>query len=164
LNTPDRTRPRPVILDCNVWIGIILGYEKRLDKKIIDDHYPVIVTSYGIAEIMRVLKRLAIVQGIAFRELETRAWKFFNLPSIQQEFSTDVSESILLAVKQAPEYRVIAKLLSVEVKDAPYVVSAFQMNARIITVDERSFLSRKNAIKQQLDIEVIGLREFLSEE
>ncbi len=153
----------PVILDCNVWIGIILGFEKRLDKRLFDDKYPVIVTSYGIAEIMRVLKRLSIVQGISFRELETRAWKLFNLPNIQQEFSTDVSESILFAVKQAPEYRVIAKLLSMEIKDVPYVVSAFQMKARILTSDKRSFLSRKDAIKQQLDIEVIGLQEFLSE-
>lgn len=157
------SKPMLAILDCNTWMAIILGQEPRLATKIIKEGHPVRVTSYGIAEIIRVLKRLAPVNGVPFQDLERRAWNLFGLPTITKEFTTAVSDSILQSVKRAPEYRVIAKLLSMEVKDVPYVVSAFTTKAIIVTLDERSFLSRAKLIKQHLGVDVIGLRAFLGD-
>jgi predicted nucleic acid-binding protein len=154
---------KPVLLDCNAWIQLYLSEDPKLSAVIFDDQYPIIVTSYCVAEILRVLKRVSISEGIDLHETESLLWECLYHPNVQKEFTTEISESILKEVRRAPEYHVIAKLLDLEVKDVPYIVSAFHLKAKLVTNDERSLLNRRDLIKKELDVEIASIQEFLAE-
>ncbi len=114
-------------------------------------------------EILRVLKRLALKINVNYTELEARFWDLCNAKTIRKEFEFPISESLIIEVRHSSEFRMIAKLLRMEVKDMPYLVAAFQFGAFIVTRDIKSILSRRAEIKRHLNIEIKSLEEFLEE-
>ena len=74
-----------------------------------------------------------------------------------------VSASLIGEVQRKPEFRLIAKLLGLEVKDVPYVVTAFQFDAILVTADVRSILNKRGTMKQVLGLVIMSLGEFLKE-
>lgn len=151
----------PAILDCNVWIQLLLGKNILLQQKIMIQQYPIIITSYGIVEILRVLKRFASQWNKNYINLEQKFWEICNLESIQKEFQAPISESLLKEVKRTPEYRLIADILNLEVKDVPYIVNTYQFKAILVTSDERSLISKRQDLYKRLGIIIKSLPEFL---
>lgn len=123
--------------------------------------YPIIITSYGIVEILRVLKRFASQWNKNYINLEQKFWEICNLESIQKEFQAPISESLLKEVKRTPEYRLIADILNLEVKDVPYIVNTYQFKAILVTSDERSLISKRQDLYKRLGIIIKSLPEFL---
>jgi len=149
------------ILDCNIWIQLLLGKNNLLQQKIIIQKYPLIITSYGIVEILRVLKRFASQWKKNYFDLEEKFWDILNLESIQKEFQAPISESLLNEIKRAPEYRLIAEALNLEIKDVPYIVTAYQFKAILVTTDDRTIISKRQDLNKRLGIIIKSLNEFL---
>jgi len=152
----------PAIIDCNVWIDLLSGND-ALEKKIVEEGYPIIITSYGVVEVLRALGHIARKLKIPPGNLESKFWSFCILPSIDKQFKVPFTTSLIDEVKNTPEFRVIAKLLDMEVKDTPYIVAAFQHGACLVTQDKRSILVKKEEIKQKLGVRALTDVEFLSE-
>lgn len=153
---------KEIILDCNVWITDFLKKESDLHKKIRDDNYVVIITSYMAVEILRVLKRVATHLSVTYSELENLFWKVCSLSYIIPNFEQPFTESLITEVKRLPEFQIIAKLLNLETKDVPYIVAAYQYKAILVTNDIRSLVNKGQKIKNHLGIDVISLTEFLT--
>jgi predicted nucleic acid-binding protein len=154
---------KPAVLDCNVWLCLLSAKDARLQDKVVEQGYPVIITSYGVVEVLRALKRLSKDIAGGYATLEEDFWELCNSATIRREFASVISESLIGEVGRKPEFRLIAKLLGLETKDVPYVVSAFQFDAIFVTTDARSILDKRGTIKQFLGLEIIGLEEFLKE-
>ena len=151
----------PAILDCNVWIQVLLNNSVILQEKIIRCQYPIIITSYGVVEILRVLKRFSSRYGKQYAELERDFWDICNLDSLQKEFQAPISEKLVEEIKRAPEYRLISDALSIEIKDAPYVVAAYQFKSLLVTKDARTLISKRDELKKRLGLRILTLEEFM---
>ena len=154
---------KPAVLDCNAWLYLLSAKDTRLKEKIFERGYPVIITSYGVVEILRALKRLSKDIAAGYASLEEDFWDVCNLTTIQKEFTSVISASLIGEVQRKPEFRLIAKLLGLEVKDVPYVVTAFQFDAILVTADVRSILNKRGTMKQVLGLVIMSLGEFLKE-
>jgi predicted nucleic acid-binding protein len=155
-------REDPIILDCNVWLSLLMTEDKRLDQQTIHGNTPIIITSYGAVEILRALRRITRRLRISITDIESRFWTCCFFPIIRKEFSFPLSDSIISDIKRAPEYCIIAQLLGIEIKDTPYIIAAYQFKAVLITMDGRSLISKREHIQKQLGVKIIGLNEFLS--
>ena len=153
---------KSVIFDCNVWITDFLKKESELRNKITNNKYQVILTSYMVVEILRVLKRLSIRLSISYTELETRFWEICSLNYIKIDFKEPFTESLISEVRRIPEFRIIAKILDLEVKDVPYLVAAFQHTAILVSNDLRSLIDKRNLIEKNLGIKIRTTTEFLA--
>jgi predicted nucleic acid-binding protein len=156
-------KPKAAVFDCNVWLYLLSAKDARLNQKIGKDGYPVVITSYGVVEILRALKRLSKNVGAGYASLEEDFWDLCNSTTVQKEFNSVISGSLIGEVHRNAEFRLIAKLLGLEVKDVPYVVAAFQFDAMLVTKDERSIISKQDIIKRLLDLDVVSLNDFLKE-
>ncbi len=161
----DESRSPPIlILDCNLWIRILLEKNSPLRSYLTKNEFPIVLTSYMVVEILRVLKRLAIRSSTSYTEIEAKFWDFCASSFIQKDFQQPFSETLIADVKKAPEYRIIAKLLGVEAKDVPYLVAAFQHKAILISDDVRSLISKSESLKKKLGITLLTsdavIREF----
>lgn len=134
-----------------------------MNRKIGEDGYPIIITSYGIVEILRALKRLSKKVATGYASLEKDFWDVCNSATVQKEFTSVISDALIDEVQRNAEFRLIAKLLGLEIKDVPYVVAAFQYDAILVTKDARSILNKSTMMKQVLEIDVLGLEDFLKE-
>jgi hypothetical protein len=134
-----------------------------MTAKIGDHGYPVIITSYGVVEVLRALKRLSKDIAGGYASLEEDFWEFCNSGTIRKEFTSIISGSLIGEIRRNPEFLLIAKLLGLEVKDVPYVVAAFQFDAILVTTDVRSILNKNGTIKQLLGLEIMSLEDFLKE-
>ena len=151
-----------VIFDCNVWITDFFKKESGLRNKITDSKYQVILTSYMVVEILRVLKRLPTRISISYTDLETRFWEICSLNYIKTDFKEPFSESLISEVRRIPEFRIIAKIMDLEVKDVPYLVAAFQHTAILVSNDLRSLVDKRNLIENHLGIKIRTTQEFLA--
>ncbi|MFX1512114.1 MAG: hypothetical protein ACFFCQ_05975, partial [Promethearchaeota archaeon] len=50
---------KSIVLDCNLWIKIVSEKDSDFTKHVLTGNYLVILTSYMVVEILRVLKRLS---------------------------------------------------------------------------------------------------------
>jgi hypothetical protein len=60
-----------------------------------------------------------------------------------------------------PEYRIISRLLDLEVKDVPYLVAAFQHKAILVSENIRSLVSKRQGIQTALNIDIKTSEELL---
>jgi predicted nucleic acid-binding protein len=151
-----------VIFDCNVWITDFFKKESELRNKITNNKYQVILTSYMVVEILRVLRRLSTRLSISYTDLETRFWEICSLTYIKTDFKEPFSESLISEVRRIPEFRIIAKILDLEVKDVPYLVAAFQHTAILVSNDLRSLVDKRNLIENNLRVKIRTTTEFLA--
>jgi predicted nucleic acid-binding protein len=149
-----------VIFDCNVWLDFLSGNED-LEKKVVDEGWPVLVSSYVAVEVIRALHHVAKALKTKFSVLESNFWYFSMLPTIIKDFKMPFTTGLIDEIKNMPEFRVIAKLLDLETKDIPYIVEAYQHEACIVTRDNRSLLTKKEEIKSKLGVILISEEEFL---
>lgn len=162
MEKPKKSEIQSVIFDCNVWITDFFKKESGLRNKITNNKYQVILTSYMVVEILRVLKRLSPRLSISYTELETRFWEICSLNYIQTDFKEPFSESLISEVRRIPEFRIIAKIMDLEVKDVPYLVTAFQHTAILVSNDLRSLVDKRNLIENHLGIKIRTTKEFLA--
>ncbi len=151
-----------VIFDCNVWITDFFKKKSKLRIKITKKNYQVILTSYMVVEILRVLKRLSVRLSISYTDLEKRFWEICSLNYIKTDFKEPFTESLISEVRRIPEFRIIAKILDLEVKDVPYLVAAFQHSAILVSNDLRSLVNKRNLIENNLGIKIRTATEFLA--
>ncbi len=148
----ESSSPPMIILDCNLWIKLLLEKMSPLRLCLIRYEFPIVLTSYMVVEILRVLKRLAVRSSTSYAEIEAKFWDFCSQSFIQKDFQQPFTETLISDVKKAPEYRIIAKLLGIEAKDVPYLVAAFQHNVILISDDVRSLISKSENLKQKLGV------------
>lgn len=122
--------------------------------------YQVILTSYMVVEIFRVLKRLSVRLSISFSDLESLFWHICSFEFIKLDFQQPLTEALVAEVKRVPEFRIIAKLLDLEVKDIPYLVAAFQHNALLISKDLRSLIIKRTFINKTLGVKLLTPSKF----
>ena len=115
-----------------------------------------------VVELLRVLKRLSGRLSTPYTELENQFWEICSLNYIKTDFKEPFSESLISEVRRIPEFRIIAKILDLEVKDVPYLVAAFQHTAILVSNDLRSLVDKRNLIEQNLGIMIRTPTEFLA--
>ena len=157
-----KSEMQSVIFDCNVWITDFFKKKSELRNKITHSKHQVILTSYMVVEILRVLKRLSTRLSLSYNELETHFWEICTYDYIQTEFKEPFTESLISEVRRIPEFRIIARILDLEVKDVPYLVAAFQHNAILVSNDLRSLVEKRNLIKKRLGIKIQTTAEFMA--
>ncbi|MHA2364238.1 MAG: hypothetical protein ACXAC7_09795 [Candidatus Hodarchaeales archaeon] len=150
-----------IILDCNLWIRLITESTNKFRKKLLSGNYEIIITSYMVVEILRVLKRLSSRLKTSYNDLESLFWDFCNHSKVKMDFQQPFSDSLISEIKNVPEIKMLAKLIDLEQKDVPYIVCAFQNKAIFFTDDKRSLLDKRDYIKNQLGIEIKSIREFM---
>ena len=152
------------VLDCNVWIEILTNPNDKLRNVLFnkDSEYQIILSSYMIVEILKVLKRLASKFNISSNELERLFWDFTRKKNIQLNFDNTLSDALINEVKNRSEILVLAKVLDLEPKDVPYIIVAFTNKSIVITHDERSIINKRNLIKEKLEIEILTISEFIA--
>ncbi len=117
-----------------------------------------------VVEVFRVFKRLSRRISIPYTELESLFWDFCAHENISMKFEHPFADSLITETKRLPEYQIIARLLDLESKDVPYLVTAFQYKATIISDNLRSLVNRRELIKQYLDVDMRSSTEFLAKE
>ena len=155
---------KQIVLDCNVWIEILTDPNDKLRNVLFnkDSEYQIILSSYMIVEILKVLKRLASKFNISSNELERLFWDFTRKKNIQLNFDNTLSDALINEVKNRSEILVLAKVLDLEPKDVPYIIVAFNNKSIVITQDERSIINKRNFIKEKLEIEILTISEFIA--
>ncbi len=126
----------------------------------------IILTSYNVVEILRVLKRISKKTKVSYKTLENSAWNMWNFSCIHQMFDKPLSETLIRDIKNLPEYQIIAKAFELEPKNVPYIVASFQYHACLVTTDLRSLISQSQILHERLDINVItwsALLEWISQ-
>ena len=157
-----KSEMQSVIFDCNVWITDFFKKKSELRNKITHSKHQVILTSYMVVEILRVLKRLSPRLSISYTELETRFWEICSLSYIKTDFKEPFTESLISEVRRIPEFRIIAKILDLEIKDVPYLVAAFQHTAILVSNNLRSLIIKRNLIEKSLGSKIRTAVEFLA--
>ena len=158
----ERSETQAVIFDCNVWITDFFKKKSELRNKITHNKFQVILTSYMVVELLRVLKRLSVRLSISYTELETQFWEICSLDYIKIDFKEPFTEALISEVRRIPEFRIIAKLLHLEVKDVPYLVAAFQHTGILVSNDLRSLVDKRTLIEKNLGIKIRTITEFLA--
>lgn len=154
--------PQSVIFDCNVWITDFFTKESNLRNKIVNNKYEVILTSYMVVEILRVFKRLSSRLSLSYTDLETRFGEVCSLDYIKPDFKEPFTDSLISEMRRLPEFRIIAKILDLEVKDVPYLVAAFQHSAVLVSNDLRSLVDKRKLIEKTLGVKIQTPAEFIA--
>lgn len=157
-----KNKTQSVIFDCNVWITEFFKKKSELRNKMTSNKYRVILTSYMVVEILRVLKRTSNRLSIPYTDLESRFWEICSLSYIKTDFKEPFTESLISEVRRIPEFKIIAKILDLEVKDVPYLVAAFQHTAILVSNDLRSLVEKRNVIERILGIKIRTPTEFFA--
>ena len=153
--------PNFIVLDSNVWISLITVPKNPLWVKIKSENYQIILTSYMICEILRVLRRITARINISIDTLNSAFWDLVNSPFIHQEFDIPLSEDVIKKMKDHAGVTMIAQIFQLEPKDVPYLVAAYQFKAIFITRDIRSIIEKRELIDQKLNIKIFTENEFL---
>ncbi|MFW9916194.1 MAG: hypothetical protein ACFFGZ_11360 [Candidatus Thorarchaeota archaeon] len=161
MSRPAHNQQHRVVLDCNLWIKLHTKRDWDLAGRILQGDYQIILTSYMVVEILRALKRLARKLSIAYPELESLFWDFCSHPSILMAFEQPFGESLIAETIRLPEYRIIGRLLDLEVKDVPYLVAAFQHKAILVSENIRSLVAKRQGIQTALNIDIKTSEELL---
>ena len=158
------SKAKTLILDANIWVYGILGTLKEATDiilKCIKGEYKILVNSYIVAEVTRVLKRIAIRIHRDPLELEKLFWKILNSNNVIKEFYHPITEDLIETMKKTSEIQMISKILEIEPKDVPYLVLAFKHKVPIITTDERSLAKKSEKIRKLTKIEIFTIKELI---
>lgn len=155
-----------IVLDSCIWIHAFLRTDEKcvtlIDKVLSGDLKPVVSPYIAIEVIENVLGEGKRKQYDLDR-LQTAVWSIFREPFVKPTFTPlDFEMMVLEEVRSRPEYCALAAALSIEPKDAPIVVLAYQYAIPLATMDERSLLSVKEKISQLIGIDMISVDEALS--
>ena len=151
-----------VILDTCVWVNGLLQVDPhaaRIIKAIVNQKLEAVISSYGVAEVFTVFRRLAQELKVPVTVLERDIWAIWNQPNVIKEFSTDITKALLSEVRGQKEIELLAKVLELEPKDVPFIVLAYKHKKPLITMDERSLWT-----KRQINEKKTGVRIYLSKE
>ena len=163
MNQDSKGNLKTFIFDCNIWIEVITDTESKLTDIVFNNNVNIVLTSYMIVEILRVLKRLSIRLKILFSETEMLFWSFSRHTNISFVFNAPISDSLINEVKNSSEIQIIAKVLKLEPKDVPYIIGAHQYNATIVTEDIRSLYAEKKQIQEKIGIKIIRKSDFIND-
>ena len=154
---------KTIVFDANMWIHGLLGTEPTA-RLLLDlcarGILRVVVDSYCIAEVLRALTQLAIKKRMNPRSMHRNLWRILNADNIIKDFREPLSISLLNYVIRRDEICLIARILDLEPKDVPYLLTAFRHSATIITTDDRSLYARRKPIKERLNIEIISTKDI----
>jgi len=153
-----------IILDANVWIKGILSIDSTARNIInvsLKGRLKIVVNSYIVAEVIRVLKRIAIRIGVNPLKLERDFWILINSDNVIRDFSLPISENLLEFLRNKDEILLIARALDLEPKDVPYIVLAFKYKSSVITEDKRSIYKKRKELEKRLKIKIFSSNEFL---
>ncbi len=154
------------ILDANVWVrGLLLLSDpcREIIESVVKGKIRVVVNSYCVAEVTRIFKRVSFRYGLNPLKLEKKLWTVLNVENVIKDFREPLSEDLLMELRRAPEHLVISRLLKIEPKDSPYIVSAYKHKAKLVTTDIKSLLGRRNEIKEKIGVEAVSVKETLKE-
>ncbi|MHA1617351.1 MAG: PIN domain-containing protein [Candidatus Njordarchaeales archaeon] len=157
------SRSRIIVLDANIWIKGLFGISKearQIIKDCLNRKLRIVVNSYIVAEVVRVLKRIAMRSKLNPLKLERNFWIIINSESVIKDFITPVSEDLIEFLKNKDEILLISKIFNLEPKDVPYIVLAFKFKAPIITEDKRSIYIKRREIEERIGIRILTLKEF----
>jgi len=159
----DFLKNRILVFDANIWIHGLLGTEsisKLLLDLCVEGIIRVVVDSYCVAEVLRALFRLAEKKRLDPNTLQRNFWRILNADNVIKDFGLSISRSLIGYVIRKDEIRLIARILGLESKDVPYLLTAFKHSAIIITTDDRSLYAQKELIKKKLNIEIMSTRDL----
>lgn len=154
---------KQVILDTCIWINGLLRvnqYAERIIKAIINQKIVVIVSSYGVAEVINVFRRLAREVNVPAIVLERDIWAIWNQPNVIKDFSDDIGKALLYEVRRQKEIELLTKILKIEPKDVPFIVLAYNHKAPLITADERSLWVKREKIKKMTGVNILLSQEW----
>ncbi len=154
---------KELVLDCNVWIEILTDSTSKLQKILFfnESEYRIILSSYMIVEILKVVKRISGNFNLSLKELKGLFWDFTQKKNVIVNFDSQISDALVNEVKNKTEIILLAKLLDLEPKDVPYILVAYNYKADLITEDGRSLIDKRNLIKQKLDLNLLSISEFI---
>ena len=151
------------ILDTSVWISGLLRLDPpatQILTALVNQSIEVIISSYGVVEVLTVFRRLAHELRVSAVILERDIWAIWNQPNVIKEFSTDITAALLSEVRQQREIRLLAKILALEPKDIPFIVLAYSHKLPLITNDERSLWTKRAKIETSTGVRVILSKEW----
>lgn len=154
---------RRVILDTCVWVNGLLGVDPhaaRIIKAITNQKLEVVISSYGVAELFNVFRRLARELKVPATVLERDIWAIWNQPNVIKDFSTDITKTLLYEVRRRKEIELLAKILELEPKDVPFVVLAYNHRIPLITIDERSLWVKRQNIKKMTGVRILLSKDW----
>lgn len=152
-----------LVLDANIWIKGMFNFNQKANwiiKSCLSGKFKIVINSYVVAEITRVLKRVAIRLKINPLDIEKEFWIIINSNNIIKDFVNPISESLIDLLKSRDEIMLISKTFGLEPKDVPYLVLAFKFKATIVTEDIRSVYAKRKEIFEKLEVKVVSLNEL----
>ncbi|MHA1710240.1 MAG: PIN domain-containing protein [Candidatus Baldrarchaeia archaeon] len=158
------SKAKTLVLDANVWIYGLLGTSRDamdLISRCLKGECKVVVNSYVVAEVTRVLKRVAIEIRRDPLELERSFWRILNSDNVVKDFIHPITDDLINMMRRRPEILMIAQILEIEPKDVPYLILAFKCDVPVVTTDERSLARKRKRIKELIGVEVLTLKEIV---
>ena len=156
---------RRAILDTCVWVNGFLQVDPRaakLIKAIVNQKLEIVISSYGVAEVFTVFRRLSRELKVSVTVLERDIWAIWNQPNVIKEFSTDMTKALLFEVRWQKEIELLAKILELEPKDVPFIVLAYKHKIPLITMDERSLWIKRQEIEKKTGVTIILSKDWSS--
>ncbi len=154
---------RRAILDTCVWVNGFLQVDPRaakLIKAIVNQKLEIVISSYSVAEVFTVFRRLSRELKVSVTVLERDIWAIWNQPNVIKEFSTDITKALLFEVRGQKEIELLAKILELEPKDVPFIVLAYKHKIPLITMDERSLWTKRQEIEKKTGVTIILSKDW----
>jgi predicted nucleic acid-binding protein len=155
-----------IVLDSCIWIHAFLGTDEKcvsLIEKVLSGDLKPVVSPYIAIEVTDNVLREGNRKKYDMDKLQTAIWSIFREPFVKTTFTPlDFEMMVLEEVRSRPEYCALATALSIEPKDAPIVVLAYEYAIPLATMDERSLLSMKEKVNQLIEVDIISVDEALS--
>lgn len=154
---------KKVVLDTCVWVNGFLNsdpYSREILEAIVDNRIEIIISSYGVAECMNTLRRLAKELRMPPVSIERDIWAIWNQKNVIKQFEEDIANSLVKEVRKQTEILLIAKLLNLEPKDVPFIILSYSNKVPLVTCDKRSIWDFKDEIYKKLGVHVFLSSEF----
>lgn len=153
------------MLETCVWINGLLNRDSlavSIINKIIDQQLTTVISSYIIAEIIAVTRRLARELRTSPTSIERDLWGMWLLPSVTCDFDKDISKSLLREVREQTEIQLLATILKLEIKDIPLIILAYKHNLPLITNDLRSLWTHREKILDLTGVKILLCQDGLN--
>ena len=151
-----------VVLDANIWIKGLLDVDPvcaEIVKAVRKGKLEPVVSSYAVAEVIAVLRRVAQRFERIPEVLERDWWTIINLQNVEKDLEDDISSSLLDEIRRSSEICLLADILRIEPKDVPYIVLARKHDALLVTDDKRSLLDVRDRILMLAKVSVCSAAE-----
>ncbi len=158
-----RSDKMKVVLDTSVWLAGMFAADndaRRVVRLVVKGDIQCVMNAYGLLELARASRRVAASHQTRWREVERRVWSLVNNAQVTFEFDRPLEDQIVRDARKSPEYRLIGHSLGLETKDVPFVVLAFDHQALLITLDQRSLLARREEVHTAVSVEILSPTEL----